>query len=82
MSRFWVLYFCVWRYIYGIIKSNQLRCEWTSSNVACHVLVRQTSLTCLQMENSLCCIVFHIQSQLSRPLSFSLAGSPSLRHHE
>lgn len=53
-------------------------CQLTSSNVGCHGLVRQTSLTSLQMENSLCCIVLHRRSQLSRSLSFSLARSPSL----
>lgn len=64
--------------MFGITKSNQMWCKLTSSNVACHGLVRQTSLTSLQMENSLCCIVFHRQSQLSRSLSFSHARSPSL----
>lgn len=53
-------------------------CKLTSSNVACHDLVRQTSLTSLQMENSLRRIVFHGQSQLSRSLSRRLARSPSL----
>ncbi len=69
--------FCVCVYVCGHNKSNQMWCKLTSSNVACHGLVRQTSLTSLQMENSLCCIVFHRQSQHSRSLFFSLARSLS-----
>lgn len=64
-------------YVCGITKSTQMWCKLTSSNVACHGLVRQTSPTSLHMENSLCCIVFHRQSQLSRSLCFSLAHSLS-----
>lgn len=61
----WVRFF-VWLHVCGITKSYQMRCKLTRSNVACHGLVRQTSLTSLQMENSLCCIVFHMWSHRSR----------------
>lgn len=47
-------------------------CEMTASNVACHGSVRQTSLTSLQMENSLCCIVFHARGQVCSSLFLSV----------
>lgn len=60
--------FCVWTCKGGITKSNRMWCEMTASNVACHGSVRQTSLTSLQMENSLCCIVFHTRGQVCSSL--------------
>lgn len=64
--------FCVWTCKGGITKSNRMWCEMTASNVACHGSVRQTSLTSLQMENSLCCIVFHARGQVCSSLFLSV----------
>ena len=72
------LFFSVCVHVCRVPKSNQMWCKLTSSNVACHGSARQTSLTSLQMGNSLCCIVFHRQSQLSRSLSRACSRSLSV----
>lgn len=87
-SVFWIqlrghqgLFFllCVWTCKGGITESNRMWCEMTASNVACHGSVRQTSLTSLQMENSLCCIVFHARGQVCSSLFLSALWTQSTR---